>query len=58
MLPGINRNADVMDWAADTIGAALGLFAFALAAGLARRRGMRLARALRIARLEQPAEVR
>lgn len=45
MLPGIERNADVVDWAADTLGAMLGLCAFALAAAYARQRGLRLARA-------------
>jgi VanZ family protein len=45
MIPGIHRNADILDWAADTAGAALGLAAFALAASYARRRGLRLARA-------------
>lgn len=44
MIPGIERNADVVDWAADTLGAGIGLCAFALAAAYARQRGLRLAR--------------
>lgn len=44
MIPGIHRNADVLDWAADTAGAVFGLVAFAAAAAWARRRGMKLAR--------------
>jgi VanZ family protein len=58
MLPGIDRNADVADWAADTLGAAFGLGAFALAAGFARRRGIRLARTREIALREQQVETR
>jgi VanZ family protein len=45
MLPIIRRNADVLDWAADTLGATIGMIAFAVAASFARRRGLRLARA-------------
>ncbi|MEX2188510.1 MAG: VanZ family protein [Pirellulales bacterium] len=45
MLPAIHRNADVLDWAADTLGAAVGLLAFSAAAAWARRRGLKLARA-------------
>ncbi len=45
MLPMVQRNADVLDWAADTIGAIIGLAVFSTAAWLARRRGLRLARA-------------
>jgi VanZ family protein len=37
MLPMVRRNADVLDWAADTIGAIIGLAIFSSAAGLARR---------------------
>ena len=44
MIPVIERNADVVDWAADTLGAGMGLCAFALAAAWARQRGLRLAR--------------
>jgi VanZ family protein len=56
MLPGIRRNADVVDWAADTLGAAIGLGAFAVAASFARRRGLRLARARQVSLLERPIE--
>jgi VanZ family protein len=52
MLPAIQRNADVLDWAADTIGVALGLLAFSTAAAWARRRGIRLARASETARID------
>jgi VanZ family protein len=44
MLPIVRRNAEVLDWAADTVGAAMGLLVFAAMARQARRRGMRLAR--------------
>ncbi len=53
MLPMVRRNADVLDWAADSVGAALGLAIFAVAAWSARRRGLRLARA----RGEEPCEL-
>jgi VanZ family protein len=56
MLPAVQRNADVLDWAADTTGAAVGLAAFALAAAYARRRGLRLARASDDAKVTQPVE--
>lgn len=44
MLPAIRRNADVVDWAADTLGAAIGLAVFSATAAYARRRGLKLAR--------------
>lgn len=44
LIPALHRSADVWDWAADTVGAAVGLLVFAGCANAARRRGMKLAR--------------
>jgi VanZ family protein len=44
MIPGLHRVGDPMDWLADTCGVAIGLAAFAVAAVMARRRGLRLDR--------------